>query len=149
VSSILFLHALAKPARDVLAYEATWNYADTAELVGWYEVTYEDGFVQSVPLLYGVNILESSWGKSHTPSHLAYDAELVDCGESNEPRITFFSYEWINPRPGVRVKEVRLKAPAAKKSAMASTAPNTILLAGLSIVKKRTPPEPKPLRTTE
>jgi hypothetical protein len=50
VSSIIFLHAAAKPANNIPAYEGTWNYADTADLLGWYEVTYDDGFVEAVPL---------------------------------------------------------------------------------------------------
>jgi hypothetical protein len=146
-SSIIFLHAAAKPARNIPAYEGTWDYADTADLLGWYEVTYEDGFVATVPLRYGVNILEAGWGKSHVPSHLAYEAELIDCGEPGRERLTFSAYEWINPRPGVRVKEVRLKGSVGFRGVFGQAAPeNTVLLAGVSVVKKRNPPEPKPLR---
>jgi hypothetical protein len=115
-SSIIFLHASAKPARNVNADDYTWNYADTADLLGWYEVTYEDGLVKSVPLRYGVNILEAGWGMSHMPSHLAYQAELVDCGESGGERLTLFAYEWVNPRRGIPVKEVRLKASVGFKN---------------------------------
>ena len=87
VSSIVFLQASAKPARNVNADDYAWNYADTADLLGWYVVTYEDGFVETVPLRYGVNILEAGWGNNHAPDHLAYESELVDCGESGrEPR---------------------------------------------------------------
>ena len=46
-SSIIFLHAAAQSARNVNADDYTWNYADTADLLGWYEVTYEDGFVEN------------------------------------------------------------------------------------------------------
>ena len=146
-SSIIFLHASAKPARNVNADDYTWNYADTADLLGWYEVTYEDGFVETVPLRYGVNILEAGWGMSHTPTHLAYQSELVDCGETGRKRLTFFAYEWINPRRGMRVKEVRLKASAGFKNVDGQVSPeNPLLLAAVSVVKKRTPPEPKPLR---
>lgn len=42
VSSIIFVHASAKPARNRPAYDATWNYPDTADLLGWYELTYDD-----------------------------------------------------------------------------------------------------------
>jgi lysophospholipase L1-like esterase len=146
-SSIIFLHAAAKAARNIPAYEGTWDYADTADLLGWYEVTYEDGFVATVPLRYGVNILEAGWRKSHVPSHLAYEAELIDCGEPGPERLTFSAYEWINPRPGIRVKEVRLKDSVGFRGAFGKAAPdNTVLLAGVSVVKKRNPPEPKPLR---
>jgi hypothetical protein len=146
-SSIIFLHASAKPARNVNADDYTWNYDDTADLLGWYEVTYEDGLVQTVPLRYGVNILEAGWGMGHTPSHLAYQAALVDCGQSGRERLTLFAYEWVNPRRGIRVKEVRLKASAGFKNVDGRVSPeNPLLLAAVSLVKKRTPPEPKPLR---
>ena len=149
VSSIIFLHAAAKPARNVNADDYTWNYADTADLLGWYEVTYDDGFVENVPLRYGVNILEAGWGKSHDPSHLGYEAELVDCGDSSGEPLTFFAYEWINPRRGIRVKEARLKASEGFRNVDGRTAPqNSLLLAAVSVVKKRTPPKPKPLRVS-
>ena len=146
-SSIIFLHAAAKPARNVNADDYTWNYADTADLLGWYEVTYADGFVENVPLRYGVNILEAGWGKSHDPSQLSYEAELIDCNDSGKEPLTFFAYEWINPRRGIRVKEVRLKASTGFRNVDGRTAPeNPLLLAAVSVVKKSTPPEPKPLR---
>jgi hypothetical protein len=146
-SSIIFLHASAKPARNVNADDYTWNYADTADLLGWYTVTYGDGFVDTIPLRYGVNILEAGWRKSHTPSHLAYEAELVDCGESDRTSLTLFAYEWINPRRGVTVKEVRLQASAGFRNVDGKVSPdNPLLLAAVSVVKRRTPPEPKPLR---
>jgi hypothetical protein len=146
-SSIIFLHGSAKPARNVNADDYTWNYADTADLLGWYEVTYEDGMVKTVPLRYGVNILEAGWGVSHTPSHLAYQAELVDCGGSGRERVTLFAFEWVNPRRGMRVKEVCLKVSAGFKNVDGRVSPeNPLLLAAVSVVKKRTPPEPKPLR---
>ena len=146
VSSIIFLHASAKPARNVNADDYTWNYADTADLLGWYEVTYEDGHVDNVPLRYGVNILEAGWGRRHDPNHLAYQAEVIDCGDSGKGPLTFFAYEWINPRRGIRVKQVRLKASTGFRNVDGHAAPeNPLLLAGVSVVKKRTPPAPKPL----
>jgi hypothetical protein len=60
-SSIVFVHACRNRARNAAAYSGTWNFADTAELVGWYEVTYEDGLAETVPIRYGVNILEEGW----------------------------------------------------------------------------------------
>ena len=50
----------------------------------------------------------------------------------------------------MRVKEVRLKASLGFKNADGHASPeNPLLLAAVSIVKKRTPPEPKPLRVGE
>jgi hypothetical protein len=146
VSSIIFLHAAAKQANNIPAYEGTWNYADTADLLGWYEVTYDDGFVEAVPLRYGVNILETGWGTSHIARNLAYQADPVDCGEPGGAQLTFFAYEWINSRPGIRVREIHLKGSSKFKDAAGRPTPeNTVLLAGVSVVKARTPPEPKPL----
>jgi len=107
VRSIIFVHASAKPARNRPAYEATWNYADTADLLGWYEVTYDDGFVETVPVRYGVNILEQDWARSHDPHNVAYEAELVESGKSGP---TFFAYEWVNPRFDKPIKEICLRA---------------------------------------
>lgn len=85
-------------------------------------------------------------GVNHTPSHLAYQAERVDCGEPGGERLTLFAYEWVNPRRGIRVKEIRLKASAGFKNVDGRVSPeNPLLLAAVSVVKKRTPPEPHPL----
>jgi hypothetical protein len=47
----------------------------------------------------------------------------------------------------MRVKEVRLKVSAGFKNVDGRISPeNPLLLAAVSVVKKRTPPEPKPLR---
>ncbi|MBM3853316.1 MAG: hypothetical protein FJ399_09185, partial [Verrucomicrobia bacterium] len=43
VSSLIFLHALAKPAGSQTAYRLIHNFPDAADLLGWYEVTYADG----------------------------------------------------------------------------------------------------------
>ena len=132
VSSLIFLHACEKKGRNAMAYSGTWNFADTAELLGWYEVVYQDGFVTNVPVRYGVNILETGWAKAKAATQVAYEAELVDGGEP-----ALFAYEWINPRFGKAVKEVRLHG---------AKADNAVVLAAVSAVAKRTPPAPKPLQ---
>ena len=130
VSSIIFIHASAKPARNRPAFEATWNYADTADLLGWYEVTYEDGFVETVPVRYAVNILEQDWEQSHDPRNVAYEAELVESGNSGR---TFFAYEWVNPRFGKPIKEVRLRG------ARGPAADNAVLLQSIRVVSALRP----------
>ncbi|HEX8985440.1 MAG TPA: beta-N-acetylhexosaminidase [Bryobacteraceae bacterium] len=123
VSSLIFLHACRKPGRNEPAYTGTWNYADTAELLGWYEAVYEDGFVASIPVRYGVNILEESWLQGAAPKNLAYEAELRPKGGK-----AYFAYEWANPRFGKAIREVRLHS---------LTPSNPVVLAGLSVVEKR------------
>jgi hexosaminidase len=131
VSSLVFLHASSRAGRNAYAYSGAWNFADTAELLGWYEVVYDDGLRISVPVRYGVNILEASKARS-SPKALAYYAEAVDSGQVN-----FYAYEWINPRFGKPVRQVLLHA---------SRPDNAILLAALGAVHKRVPPEPKALK---
>jgi hexosaminidase len=133
VSSIIFVHACRSRARNEKAYSGTWNFADTAELVGWYEVTYEDGFVETVPLRYGVNILEAGWRDSPAPKDLAYEAEM----EPGRAGGTAFAFEWINPRFGKVIREVHLRSVSES---------NPVTLERMSIVPKRVSPEPKPLR---
>jgi hypothetical protein len=141
VSSVIFLHASAKPARNIFAYAGTWNFADTADLLGWYDVVYADEFIQTVPIRYGVNILESGWG--HVPKDLAYEAEIVECSRLDKDRLTFFAYPWVNPRFGIPIREIRLRGSSNFKNAAGEAAsPNRILLAAISIVKKRSSPEP-------
>ena len=131
VSSLIFLHACTRPARNAQAYTGTWNYADTATLIGWYEAEYEDGFVENIPVRYGWNILEAGWNGNRPERSVAYETEMVDGG----PGTTLFAYEWINPRFGKPVKEVRLHQ---------AVTDNPVTLAELKIVKKRVAPEPKP-----
>ena len=46
-----------------MSYRYIHNFPDTADLLGWYEVVYEDGFVETVPVRFGWNILPLTWGK--------------------------------------------------------------------------------------
>jgi hypothetical protein len=133
VSSLTFLHACRKRAGNVYAFFATWNPADSADLLGWYEAVYEDGFIETIPLRYGVNILEEGWAQASAPKSVAYEAEMV----SREGGKTWFAYEWINPRFGKPIREVRLRSVSDS---------NPVVLGGLRMVRKRTAPEPKPLR---
>lgn len=89
--------------------------------------------MMTVPVRYAVNILEAGWRRQHHPESVAYEAALVDSGDS---RRALFAYEWINPRFGKPVKEIRLRR---------TVADNPITLAGLRVVKNRVPPEPKTL----
>jgi len=61
VNSILFLHASATEAVNRKAYSSIFNFDETADLLGWYEIRYADGFLLTVPLRYGINILDTGW----------------------------------------------------------------------------------------
>ena len=88
--------------------------------LGWYEIVYDDGFKEIVPIQYGVNILEWNPGgkidlirereKQVQPRiYIAIMLILSICSPElkNNP-ITFFAFEWVNPRFGKRIKEVNL-----------------------------------------
>lgn len=124
VSSIAFTHSCQKRGRNEPAFTATWNPADTAGLLGWYEVTYADGLVASIPVRYGVNILENGWLTSGKPRSFAPLAKLISRADSRAD----FAFEWVNPRFGVIVRDVRLHS---------TSTDNPITLAGISVVGKR------------
>ena len=138
VSSVLFLHACSLPSQNVSAFRETWDNADTADLLGFYQFVYEDGLVETTSIRYGVNILEAGWGKQHDPRSIAWQADLIDCAKQPDTRSTFFAYEWVNPRFGKRVMEIRLeRASGFKDFRGKSVAENAILLLAVTVVRKR------------
>ena len=156
VSSLIFLHACALPAENQKAYYNIPDFFDTPDLLGWYEVVYEDGFREIVPIQYGVNILEWNPGGEHSfdkregrtgspQNAYCYQADPIRCSsdEINNP-ITFFAFEWVNPRFGKIIKEVNIfgsiNYQSTERSSNPETRPmqgNAILLSGISKVKKR------------
>lgn len=157
VSSLIFLHACALPAGNQKAYFNIPDFFDTPDLLGWYEVVYEDGFREIVPIQYGVNILEWNLGGEHSldkregmtgsaQNAYCYQADPVWCSsdEKNNP-IAFFAFEWVNPRFGKIIKEVNLYGSVNYQAqqqdygtVVSEPMPsNAILLAGISKVKKR------------
>lgn len=138
VSSIVFLHACSLRSQNSMAFFETWDEADTADLLGFYQFVYEDGLAETVPIRYSVNILEAAWGKNHDPRNVAWQAELVECGKLPDERLTFFAFEWINPRFGKSVKEIRLEGISGFKDYRDKTiASNAIALLAVSVVRKR------------
>lgn len=109
VTSLIFLHAAAKPATNKESFRLIWDQQDTADLLGWYEIVYEDGFVTSIPIRYGVNILEWNLGKRPVAHSYCYGADALPIGKHSGDGVTFLAYEWINPRLGKVIEEIRLK----------------------------------------
>jgi hypothetical protein len=162
VSSLIFLHACALPAENQKAYYNMPDFFDTPDLLGWYEVIYEDGFKAVVPVQYGVNILEWSAGGENSLDNregrtgsaqnaYCYLADPISCasGEADHP-VTFYAYEWVNPRFGKKIKEVNVYGSVNYQSTQRAGNPetrpmpgNAILLAGISKVRKREPCIPK------
>ncbi len=163
VSSLIFLHACAKPAGNQKAYFCVFNTFDSADLLGWYEVVYEDGFKEIIPIQYGVNILEWNAGGDKSldkragrvgspQSAYCYGADAVNCssGIQDNP-ITFFAFEWVNKRFGKMIKEINLNGsveygglkPVFSHVVTEVIPNNAVMLIGLSTVKKRKPHEIK------
>ena len=140
-TSLIFLHASAKPAANRESFRLIWDQDDTADLLGWYEVVYEDGFVSTIPIRYGVNIQEWNWDKRTSGNDYCYGADAVDAGNG----ITLFAFEWTNPRPGKTITEVRLKGTAGFRGPdpgftndYGPVIPtNGVILKAVSVVKKR------------
>ncbi len=140
VSSIIFLHACAKEANNDKAYGMIYNFDDTAEPLGWYEVVYEDGIIETVPIRYGVNILDWRWRQrimsnekekgKYSQSKYAYNATAVDL--HNSTPVTLFSFEWKNPRFGKKIKEVNLRSVNYKKGSE-----NAVILLAVSIAENK------------
>ena len=144
-SSLIFLHASARRARNRDSYRMIWDQTDTADLLGWYEVAYEDGFVVTVPIRYGVNILEWDWDQRKSAKDLCYGADAVAVGDRVKDSVTFFAFEWVNPRLGKVIHEIRLKGTTGFRggsddfdnSQGSVIASNAVILAALSMVKMR------------
>ncbi len=137
-SSLVFLHALARPAASVQGYERIFDFADSADLPGWYEVEYEDGLVITIPLRFQWNILDLK----NQAEAVAYQADSADCGSGAH----FYAFEWNNPRLGVVIKEIRLRGSTDFKNQEGTKIPsNAIILAAVSFVPKRVKPaQPDP-----
>jgi hypothetical protein len=162
VSSLLFLQACALPAGNLKAYFNIPDNFDASDLLGWYEIIYEDGFKEIVPIQYGVNILEwnplgegsINTNEGETGSEqktYCYEADPINCSSDTNNPITFFAFEWINKRFGKKIKEVNLHGSVNYQALQAEydmpvTKPmssNAIMLAGISKVKKREVIKPK------
>ena len=158
VSSLIFLHACALPAGNQKAYFNIPNFFDTPDLLGWYEVVYEDGFKAIVPVQYGVNILEWNPGENSldrregrtgsAQNSYCYMADPVLCSSNEKDNpITFFAYEWVNARFGKKIKEVNVYGSVNYQAqerdygtvVSAPMPSNAIFLTGISKVKKREP----------
>jgi hypothetical protein len=141
VSSIVFLQACARNVANRKVYYNIYNFDETADLLGWYEVVYEDGFIETIPIRYGVNILDWGWRQRisknekekihYNQDKYAYAAEAVSVSKDNARPVTFFASEWRNTRFGEKIKHINLKTVNYNKSNE-----NAILLLGLSVVEK-------------
>jgi hypothetical protein len=159
VSSLIFLHACARPSANQKAYFNIPDFFDSADLLGWYEVVFEDGYKEIIPVQYGVNILEWNPGGGKSLDQLeggtgsmqnayCYMADPVKCSPAGKKDpVTFFAFEWVNTRFGKAIKEVNLYGSINYQATQQdygkvvteSMKSNAIFLAGISKVIKREP----------
>ncbi len=144
-TSLLFLHASARPASNKESFRLIWDQQDTADLLGWYEIVYEDGFVTTIPIRYGVNILECNWDERVSANDYCYGADALALGGETDNRVTFFVFEWTNPRLGKVIQEIRLKGTTGFRGASSDydndwgpiIGDNAVILKAISMVQKR------------
>ena len=144
-TSLIFLHASARAALNRDSVRLIWDQQDTADLLGWYEVVYEDGFVTTIPIRYGVNILEWNWDERVSAHDYCYNADALAVGAEEKDRVTFFVYEWTNSRLGKVIQEIRLKGTKGFQGGTNDfnndlgpvIESNAVILTALSMVKKR------------
>ena len=104
-TSLIFVHACARPGQVHRSTRMMHNTQDTAELLGWHEIRYADGYIETVPVRYGINI-----GVLDDGPAVCYqsDAFPLEPAGSRGPR-TLYLFEWTNTRPGVTIESVQLK----------------------------------------
>jgi hypothetical protein len=144
-SSLLFLHACAKPAANREPDRLLWDVFDSADVLGWYEVRYEDGYTETIPIRYGVDIAEWDWQSRKLDRDYCYGADPVTVSGEGARSITMFACEWENPRPGKVVSQLRLNGTSGFRGADADytdhygpvIADNAIMLLAISTVKSR------------
>jgi hypothetical protein len=159
-SSLIFLHACAAEANNEKAYRTIFNFDDTSDLLGWYEIVYEDNYVETIPIRYGYNILEWNvkrsdnyldWydrGQGSSQDRYCYKADAVDCSSDMKVNpVSFFAFEWVNKRFGKKIREINLKGTSNFINSQNKIIENNaIMLAAISIVKKREVPVIDPLK---
>ncbi|NEW82348.1 MAG: family 20 glycosylhydrolase [Mariniphaga sp.] len=163
VSSLIFLHACAIPAGNQKTYFNIPDFFDSSDLLGWYEIVYEDGYKEIVPIQYGVNILEWNPGgeksldkyvgsTGSSQGTYCYEADAIECSNDMKGNpVTFYAFEWVNKRFGKVIKEVNLHGSINFQATQqdygkVETAPmagNAVLLAAISKVVRRMPFIPK------
>ncbi len=114
--SLVFFHYCDRPASNLPAYYSIFNPPDSADLLGYYAIEYEDGFIVSVPLRYGVNIMERKQENTEENRYPCFLADPVP-GDDKNKDIVCYSYEWRNERPGKKIFRIVLKSVTAECNA--------------------------------
>ena len=141
VSSLIFLHACDVPGKNDMAFRRIYNFEDSADLLGFYEIEYEDGYVETAPIRFGWNVRERTWlAGRDDPDTLCFMADPVDASRDGDEPQTLWAWEWTNPRWGKEIAHVRLRATAGHKSwDEEPVAENRLVLAAVCAVEAARP----------
>jgi hypothetical protein len=104
-------------------------------LLGWYEVVYEDGYVVTLPIRCEVTILQ--WSRGANSMAHPYQTVAMDLSATAGQPVTFYAWEWTNPRLGTVTRDVRLKGTSGFKRFDGTAISNGVVLAGLNYVPQR------------
>lgn len=99
-------------AASLCARRLPWVKLD---VIGWYQIVYQDGAEEKLPITYGGNI--SWWNRRHNEPfpnqyyrHNGYSAtwytDDVQTENCRGDRATLYRYEWINPRPEEKIEKI-------------------------------------------
>ena len=125
VSGLIFLHCCAHPSTNIYSHYKIHSYEDTSDLLGWYKIIYDDGFIESVPIRYAENIKEwHTWDINPLTGSIddclvepycngigsyCYEGDILNCSSDQDKELNFFSYEWKNSRFGAKIREIYLE----------------------------------------
>jgi len=104
-ASLIFWQASDGPGdRPMHAGDGTHYPREAAELLGRYEITYEDGLVATAEVRYGENL--RAWNEGYG---LLYHAREVPVGRQADGKpLVMYGFEWTNPRADVEIVSVAL-----------------------------------------
>jgi hypothetical protein len=142
-SSVAFLHACLNPGKSFPSHAAVYNQPDTAELVGWYEVEYTDGYRITIPLRIGAAIHDVAFLRRPPLPAICPLTDPVELPVAHGSAETagFYAYEWRNPRFGKTIRHVVLRGACGFRCADGSRAEeNAVVLLGVSYTPAALPP---------
>jgi hypothetical protein len=92
-----------------------------------------------------VNILEWNWDERISANDYCYGADALGIGGETDNHITFFVFEWTNPRLGKVIQEIRLKGTTRFRGASSEydnewgpiIGDNAVILKAISMMQKR------------
>ena len=97
------------------------------------------------PTVFCLDLLKNIFAEFDLFRYDYYEADAVNCSGNHDKEMTYWAYEWRNPRFGIKIKEIRLEGSSYRaQSTKLSTlrdgeliGDNAVALIALSCVTKR------------